>query len=120
MTTLADMTEEERTNCIGMWCYIFERLNEPPIYEGIIAGYRESDNGRILVVVDHPHPDAGKWGYGLNEVAPRFDLPRAWDADGQPPAGSWEYFEPFGKGEFTTRCGSNTTHRRWVNSWEKV
>lgn len=42
MNTLADMTEEERTNCIGMWCYIFERLNEPPIYEGIIAGYRES------------------------------------------------------------------------------
>lgn len=87
MRTLADVTEEERANCTGMWCYIFERLDEPPVNEGIIAGYRESDNGRALAIIDHPHPDAGKWGYGIDEVVPRFDLPRAWAADGTPPAG---------------------------------
>ena len=86
MRTLADMTPEERQACVGMWCYIFEQLDEPPVAEGIIAGYREDDDGRTLVIIDHPHPDAGKWGHGLTEVVPRPDLSRAWQPDGTPPA----------------------------------
>ena len=84
---LADMTPEEREQCQGMWCYIFERLDEPPVGEGIIAGFREADDGRTLVVVDHPHPDAGGWGHEIDEVSPRFDLPRAWTPDGKPVEG---------------------------------
>ena len=82
--TLADMSEKEHVDCVGMWCYFFERLDEPPVNEGIIAGYRNSDDGRTLAIIDHPHPDAGKWGYEFNEVSPRFDLPRAWMPDGSP------------------------------------
>ena len=93
MTTLADMTPEQRAECVGMWCYIFEQLDEPPVEEGIIAGYREDDDRRTLVIIDHPHPDAGKWGHELNEVSPRFDLPRAWQPDGQPVPGEWEHAE---------------------------
>lgn len=121
MKALADMTPQEHANCVGMWCYIFERLDEPPVNEGIIAGYRESNNGRTLAIIDHPHPDAGKWGYGLNEIVPRFDLPRVWGTDGQPPAGEWEYSEPFGKGTLTTRLrGNNSTHRRFVGEWQEA
>lgn len=89
--SLADMTPEEREQCQGMWCYVFERLDEPPVGEGIIAGYREADDGRTLVVVDHPHPDAGKWGHEIDAVSPRFDLPRAWTPDGKPVEGEWEH-----------------------------
>ena len=91
MRPLADMAPQERAQCLGMWCYIFDREGEPPIGEGIIAGYKESDDGRTLAVIDHPHPDAGKWGHELNKVSSRPDLPRAWQADGRPPAGEWEY-----------------------------
>ena len=87
--TLADMTPEQRAECVGMWCYIFEQLDEPPVAEGIIAGYREDDDGRTLVIIDHPHPDAGKWWHRLTGVVPRFDLPRAWNPDGTPVKGSW-------------------------------
>ena len=91
MTTLADTTPEQRAQCVGMWCYIFDQAGEPPIGEGIIAGCKESDDGRSLVVIDHPHQDAGKWGHELNEVSPRPDLPRAWNPDGTPVSAKREY-----------------------------
>ena len=105
-----------------MWCYIFERLDEPPVNEGIIAGYRKSDDGRTLVIIDHPHPDAGKWGCELNEVVPRPDLPRAWQADGTPPAGKWEHAERLSMGVTTVYlCGKeNPTHRQWIGEWEEA
>ena len=96
MRTLADMTPQERAQSRGMWCYIFDREGEPPTGEGIIAGYKESDDGRTLAVIDHPHPDAGKWGYELNKVSSRPELPRAWNPDGTPPAGEWEEAEYLG------------------------
>lgn len=85
MITLADLTPKERATCPGKWCYIFERLDEPPIGEGIIAGYQESDDGKTVAIIHHPHPDAGKWSCELNEIVPRDDLPRAWNPDGRPP-----------------------------------
>ena len=111
MTTLADMAPEQRAACVGMWCYIFEQLDEPPVAEGIIAGYREDDDGRTLVIIDHPHPDAGKWGHGLTEVVPRPDLPRAWNPDGTPRAWQWEHAHIPALGEFT---------RRFVGEWEEA
>ena len=121
--TFADMTTQERTQCVGMWCYIFERLDEPPVNEGIIAGYRKSDDGRTLVIIDHPHPDAGKWGCELNEVVPRPDLPRAWQADGTPPAGEWEHAEYLGDYKGMTDVyyfDGEPTHRRWKGEWEEA
>jgi len=84
--TLADYSPDERDQMVGMWCYIFDREPEPgpPVAEGIIAGYREADDGRTLTIIDHPHPDAGKWGHDLIDISPRPDLPRAWNANGAP------------------------------------
>ena len=113
--TLADMTPEQRAECVGMWCYIFEQLDEPPVAEGIIAGYRENDDGRTLVIIDHPHPDAGKWGHGLTEVVPRPDLSRAWQPDGQPVPGEWETYREVGIGETFLR-----EERRWGGKWEQA
>lgn len=130
MTTLAGMTPEQRAQCVGMWCYIFDQEVEPPIGEGIIAGYRESDDGRTLVVIDHPHPDAGKWGHDLNEVIPRPELPRAWNPNGTPVEmdvetsivrdhprggmiGSYESPEYVDQPE-------GTVMRRFVGEWEKA
>lgn len=86
---LADMTLDQRANHVGMWCDIFEQLDEPPVAEGIIAGYREDDDGRTLVIIGHPHAGAGEWVYRLNGVVPRYDLLRAWHPDGTPPKGEW-------------------------------
>ena len=123
MTTLADMTPEQRAACVGMWCYIFEQLDEPPVAEGIIAGYREDDDGRTLVIIDHPHPDAGKWGHGLTEVVPRPDLSRAWNPDGTPPEGQWEHAEYLGDYKGMTdvyHYDGEPTHRRFVGEWEEA
>lgn len=113
---LADMTLEQRANHVGMWCDIFEQLDEPPVAEGIIAGYREDDDGRTLVIIDHPHAGAGEWVYRLNGVVPRYDLPRAWNPDGTPPRGEWEeggYFD------FTPGASPLPIQgRRWVGEWE--
>lgn len=88
MKTLADMTPEQRQQCVGMWCYIFgsdfNREPESPVAEGIVAGYRKSNFGQAFAVVVHPDQDTEKWRYILNEVSPRFNLPRAWNADGTP------------------------------------
>lgn len=91
MTTLADLTPEQRAECVGMWCYIFDFdcESELPVAEGIIAGYRETGNAQPLAVVAYPGQDTEKWRYTLSEVSPRFDLPRAWNPDGTPVPGEW-------------------------------
>ena len=77
--TLADMTTEERTECVGRWALI----------EGInLAVITEADETNTCVVV-YPQWD-GDSAVHLNEmVAPRFDLPRMWTPDGEPVPGEW-------------------------------
>lgn len=122
--TFAEMTPEERAECVGMWCYLFDQPGEPPVGEGIIAGSSETDDGRTLVIIDHPHPDAGKWSYELDEVRPRFELPRAWNPDGTPPAGQWQHamqqeqVTPGSIWDLTTK--ETATHRRWIGGWEEA
>ena len=72
--TLADMTAEERADCVGMWALI----------EGInLAVIAEADETNTCVVT-YPQWD-GDSAVHLNEmVTPRFDLPRAWTPDGEP------------------------------------
>lgn len=113
--TLADMTVQERKECVGMWCD-YTRDGEEKDLVIVVAG--TNDAGRIPCVnPGAPIPSA--WAPEPRMLTPRPDLPRAWQADGKPPAGEWEYSEPFGKGTFTTRLrGNNTTHRRWVGEWE--
>lgn len=132
MKTLADMTTQERAQSRGMWCYIFDREGEPPTGEGIIAGYKESDDGRTLAVIDHPHPDAGKWGYELNKVSSRPELPRAWKPNGQPLEADWQYAEyrpGVNRGFYTIQetiekgpemAEGTTMARRWIGDWEEA
>lgn len=72
--TLADMTAEERANCVGMWSLI----------EGInLAVISEADETNACVVI-YPQWE-GDSAVHLNEiVTPRHDLPRAWTSDGEP------------------------------------
>ena len=80
--TLADMTTEERAECVGMWALV-EEIN--------LAVIVEVDETDTCVVV---YPEwQSNTAVHLNEmVTPRYDLPRAWTPDGQPLAKeTWEY-----------------------------
>ena len=103
--TLADMTAEERADCVGMWCE-----------------YKDGNGTKLAVIVEtwltdpeacmaydischeNRHPLGG-------DVTPRPDLPRAWNPDGTPPAWKWEHAHIPALGEFT---------RRFVGEWEEA
>lgn len=103
--TLADMTEEERAECVGMWCDFpdpDERTNL-----AIYVGDSLKHHGFCELIHE------GKLGtITLPEtLTPRPDLPRAWQADGTPPAGEWEHAH-------VPALGAHT--RRFVGEWEKA
>ena len=102
MKTLADMTEEERAQCRGMWCQ--DGLANLCIYMGEYIG-RD-----WLAVCAYPESECTLTEH-IEDLTPRYDLPSAWAPDGQPPAGEWEYTECLSmNGEYTCR-------RRWVGEW---
>ena len=119
--TLADMTAEERGNCVGRWALI----------EGInLAVIVEADETDTCVVI---YPEwQSNTAVHLNEmVAPRFDLPRAWTPDGEPvpmkkergfcgTAGLEATVHKYGSG--TIYVSEDTPHGevyRWVGEWEQ-
>lgn len=122
MKTLADMTEEERAECVGSWCDYTRDGKEKDLVI-VVAG--TNDAGRIPCVnPGAPIPSA--WAPEPWTLTPRADLPRAWQADGTPPAGEWEY-----EYTLTDECspttgikvpnaGPNQKIRRWVGEWEKA
>ena len=72
--TLADMTAEERADCVGMWALI----------EGIsLAVITEADETSTCVVI-YPRWDGDSAVHLNGMVTPRYDLPRAWTPDGEP------------------------------------
>lgn len=91
---LADMTPDERADCVGMW------------FEG-----RFSD----LVILSRVEDEAacvsspkGGWRWDkLPELTPRFDLPRVWTPTGEPVPGEWE------------DSPSEEHFHRWCARWEK-
>lgn len=118
MRTLADMTEEERAECVGSWCD-YTRDGEEKDLVIVVAG--TNDAGRIPCVnPGAPIPSA--WAPEPWTLTPRADLPRAWQADGTPPAGKWEHAERLSMGVTTVYlCGKeNPTHRRWKGEWEEA
>ena len=113
MRTLADMTEEERANCPGMWATSFIG------YTGVIM----YQNGRqaYLIIPEYSREQT----FPLDEVTPRPDLPRAWTPDGQPPAGEWEDDYTDQDGDTLTTgehlgVGPHTHIRRFVSEWEEA
>lgn len=61
----------------------------------------------------------------LDEVAPLYGMPRAWQADGTPPQGDWEddYTDSDGitltTGE-DLNVGPHQEVRRWIGDWEEI
>ena len=115
MRTLADMTEEERTECVGLWC-----VYETPVGEER-AIYEKTQAGAPVSILFEP-------GYGRFEaenenIALCFNLPRAWAPNGTPPAGEWEEAEYLGNYKGMTNVyhfDGDPTHRRWVGDWEQA
>ena len=110
--TLADMTAEERANCVGMWCdnIVSTADNPKPVVLACVQGER------CWILHTDLH---GEWSrFPLGSVSPRFDLPRAWTPDGEPVDGSWEK----STAELPTKDYKETFtqhYRRWVGEWEK-
>ena len=78
--TLADMTSEERADCVGMWA------DTTGQGLGVIVNATELSDCWVLF------PEGGgRVATCHNQrVTPRFDLPRAWAPDGLPVPGEWE------------------------------
>lgn len=76
MTTFADMTPEQREQCVGMWCEAGEHLR-------VIRAVYETPMGLCAKIID---PAAGRMeNYtSADHITPRPDLPRAWESDGTP------------------------------------
>ena len=72
--TLADMTAEERANCVGRWA---DAMGQGL---GVIVNATELSDCWVLFP-----EDGGSVATCRNQrVTPRFDLPRAWTPDGEP------------------------------------
>lgn len=78
MTTLADLTEEQRKACVGMWAdYRVVPVVITSIYQ------HKYVNDWVADVFD---PTEGWEEHEIHSsvLTPRFDLPRAWNPDGTP------------------------------------
>lgn len=126
---VADLAAEERVECIGMWCYLYDRIcdyygePEPPTFEGIIAGYEGDEEEPVRVLVRHPDPEIPLLEYEPCYVQPRFDLPRAWNPDGTPVVADPEEYTVSTYSHLTNRETSlppGTKVRRWVSDWEEI
>lgn len=117
--TLADMTPEERDECIGMWCDVPE-WDTP----AVLMGEFTNDDGERVAVIIRP-----AWGVDcpfISDVTPRPNLPRAWNPGGTPVVADPEeytadgrsrvYFEGIEKVAFPP----GTKVRRWVSDWEEA
>lgn len=109
MTTLADMTPEQREQCLGMWCEAGEHL-------WVLRAVYETTVGLRAKIID-PAADRMANYTSADHVTPRGDLPRAWQPDGTPVNGHWEYESDriIGHGGRTVRT---LTSRRFVGEWE--
>lgn len=93
MKTLADMTEEERADCVGMWCDITnanKNTERPVVLCGSVRINTDECDELMPIyipwVTAELYPETeGVSGWSAEHLRPRFDLPRAWMPDGQPP-----------------------------------
>lgn len=119
--TLADMTEEERAECVGMWCD-FEATPNYVITTVIIKAGNDYD-AEFAHEYEVFNTVLGHELVQPEQITPRYDIPRAWTPDGQPPAGEWEHAEYLGDYKGMTdvyHYDGNPTHRRWVGEWEEA
>jgi len=111
--TLADMTAEERAECVGMWADTTRQGL------GVVVNATEPSDCWVLF------PEGGgRVATCHNQrVTPRFDLPRAWTPDGEPELAqalaeeTWEYSVQIKDhtGEWETATNSESHLEEW---WE--
>jgi len=112
MRTLADMTEEERAECVGMWAETSNGL-------AIIIEPFYTDGALDTTVVFSLKPEVKIEQRIAAYTTPRFDLPRAWTPDGRPVFMETELGNIDNCGDFIP-CDNEeyATARRWVGDWE--
>lgn len=103
--TLADMTPEQRANCIGMWC------EYPNTYDRLGIIYDLDDENDPWILRFDVRTEI--LGYDAKNIIPRFDLPRAWAPHGKPAAGEWEYAV-----QYLTPDGWKYSRPSWENRWQ--
>ena len=82
--TLADMSAEERADCVGMWAE-----HAHPHYDGLEV-IIDSDHDSVTTISTKSGQQYIVVGEVMRHITPRFDLPRAWTPDGLPVPGEWE------------------------------
>lgn len=125
MKTLADMTVQERKECVGMWAETSNGL-------AIIIEPFFTDGALDTTVALSLKPKVEILQRIAAYVIPRPDLPRAWAADGQPLEADWQYAEyrpGVNRGFYTLEetiekgpemAEGTITARRWVGEWEEA
>lgn len=99
MTTFTEMTPERRAECVGMWCDTNFGLAI------LIAIRRDEDDEYGLFI----RPKTTLWHIeSFEHITPRFDLPRAWEADGKPVEMEIEIFNG----------ADGTEWQRHITKWE--
>ena len=83
--TLEDMTPRESKECVGMWCGYNRHVKggEPSDFVIIVGDVNEA--GRVPCF-NPSAPEPNAWAPDPWMLTPRFDLPRAWTIEGEPPA----------------------------------
>lgn len=119
MTTLADLMPQELDNHVGTWVNVPQKPY-PVIYMGDFESTGEIKHGAVIL-----DPRYGTNYERLDDCTPRPDLPRAWNPNGQPPAGKWEddYTDSDGSTLTTGEdlgLGPRQEVRRWVGEWEAM
>lgn len=110
MTTLADMTPEQRQQCVGMWCDI----ETPMGTETVIYDQSRWTKGPTLF-----EPGFGHFDVDLSDITPRPDLPRAWRVDGTPTKGMWEY-DTLPADDAANPTSKEIVDRHWISEWEAM
>lgn len=80
--TLADMSPDECADCVGRWATYHGSVDPRPVIIWAVEGdtvWRLSHTSRHEIM-----------GTDLDQITPRFDLPRAWTPEGKPVPGTWD------------------------------
>lgn len=93
------MTPAERAACVGMWATYHLSTNPRPV---IIWAVEDDTVWRLSHTSRHEI-----MGTDLDQITPRFDLPRAWTPSGEPVPGEW------------VDSPRSEHHHRWCARWEK-
>lgn len=146
MTTLADLTPEERANCVGMWCDYRPAVGTKGPHsapeEVITTVILKAGNDYDAAYEDEYEVFNAAIGHELvqpEQITLRPDIPRAWQADGTPPAGEWQTGKvkiiPNGNAKYDPALNVITgdavvdpdhepreAHdiRRWIGEWEEA